>query len=147
MIWSMCAHPRGDRINWVPSVGIGCGHQPSLQTPGLRLGEGMGMERGQRAEERGFLFYKQGKLHPGLREGRGVGKKCGKGMMSVVTLSYHWWEKEEGGLLSCLSHSPRSQACEQLSCPVAGGRAQSLPLVCSLEAGRFKNLSDGLENH
>lgn len=82
--------------DWLsPFCSIGCGHQPSLQTPVFRLGEGVGMERGRRAEEQGFLFYKQGKLHPGLREGRGVGRKCGKGMMSVGTLSYHWQEKEE----------------------------------------------------
>lgn len=61
-----------------------------MQTPGLRLGEGVGVERGQRPEEHGFLFYKQGKLHPGLREGSGVGRKCGKGMKSAGTLSHRW---------------------------------------------------------
>jgi len=50
----------------------------------------VGVERGQRPEEQGFLFYKQGKLHPGLREGSGVGRKCGKGMKSAGTLSHRW---------------------------------------------------------
>lgn len=60
---------------------------PSMDTPGPRQEEGLG-ER-ERSDKWEFLFNQQGKVHPGLREGREFGRRCGKGMVFASTESHH----------------------------------------------------------
>lgn len=79
----------GGRGGQVPSENSGCA-TPSMDTPAPRHEEGLRRRgRSEWTDKWGCLFNWQGKVHPGPREGREAGRRCGKGMVFASTESHH----------------------------------------------------------
>lgn len=122
----------------------------SLETPGPRHREGLGRGgRSEPADRWGFLFYWLGKVHPGPGEGRGVGSRCGKGMVFASTESHHWWEKK---VANCQASPvlPGAQPKHLQTAFPASSRWEAARFASWLRspaAGGLKNLNNCLENH